>query len=110
MEPISQSITVLKTVKLNLWSTVSRVRGFKGFTQLLIRTKLALNWCWAKSMKSMPFLRFFAWFWGRATSKMASYGLQRQETNLKTVFAQPLVPVGLARNNVLHIELDNSNE
>ena len=41
---------------------------------------------------------------------MGSYGLQRQETNLKTVFAQSLVPVGLARNNVLHVELDNSHE
>ena len=40
---------------------------------------------------------------------MGSYGLQLQETNLKTVFAQPLVPVGLARNNVPHVELDNSN-
>ena len=48
-------------------------------------------------------------FGGGLLSKMASYGLQRQETNLKTVFAQPSVPVGLARNNVLHIEFDNSN-
>ena len=43
MEPISRSITVLKTVKLNLWSTVSRVRGFKGFAQLQIRKELGLN-------------------------------------------------------------------
>ena len=63
----SSTYSYLKTVKLNLRSTVSRVRGFKGFTQLLIRTKLALNWCLAKSLKSMPFLRFFAWFWERAT-------------------------------------------
>ena len=50
MEPISQSITVLKTVKLNLWSTVSRVRGFKGFAQLQIRKELGLNEYLRKSM------------------------------------------------------------